>query len=252
MAVIRLNKRWPQHKELRIQFLDGTWAMRNRVVMYARQWEEHVNLVFNFVSHGPSDIRISFDPKYMTLGHGESWSSVGTNARRKSLSQPTMLIRCSIMEDRDGGANTILHEFGHCLAFEHEHQSPEADIQWNRAVVLAESGMSAENTDQYILTKFEKDGQVDCSSFDPTSVLMYTIPSRWTLDGFSADRVSVLSPLDKAFAAKHYPPLGCAPSASEHLSISNNELLGGWTCLECRKGGWNQYCHVRCRYYGVK
>ncbi|KAK4642679.1 hypothetical protein QC761_510780 [Podospora bellae-mahoneyi] len=95
----------------------------------AREWECCVNLRFEF-GHPEwnSDVRISFHPIHARHGIGSSWSDFGTDALTSSYA-------CNMYLDVQYRAltrGTVLHEFGHLPAFDHDHQSPKSIIKGTR------------------------------------------------------------------------------------------------------------------------
>jgi hypothetical protein len=100
------------------------------------------------------------------------------------------------------------HEFGHAIGIQHEHQNPNVKINWNKPAVLAD--MAAQDwTPQMCDTNiFARYGQafacVGSPAFDPTSIMLYPIPSHWTLDGFSTRINTAISKNDSACAAGIY------------------------------------------------
>jgi hypothetical protein len=50
--------------------------------------------------------------------------------------------------------------------------------------------------------------QINGSDFDTQSVMLYSFPASWTLNGFHTDSNEALSSLDKEFAKRVYPGAG--------------------------------------------
>ena len=81
----------------------------------------------------------------------------------------------------------VIHEFGHALGLLHEHNHPAAKIRWNKAAVNADLSGEPNNWDQEtidfnVFAAFDK-SKVITTDFDAASVMIYTIPAHWTLDG---------------------------------------------------------------------
>jgi transcription initiation factor IIF auxiliary subunit len=192
---------WRPGQTLRIQFLDGDPWIQAKVRKFAEQWLKYANLHFRWVQNGPSDIRIGFT-------HPGSYSLLGTTAKRRSQSQTTMNFgwfdrQTSETEFR----RTILHEFGHALGLGHEHKSPRLRIHWNEALVIADmkrQGWDEAKTRHNILSRLDS-SSTRSSRFDPDSIMLYSIPDRWTLDGYTVQQKTRLSHMDKEFVGQLYP-----------------------------------------------
>ncbi|CAP65869.1 uncharacterized protein PODANS_5_10780 [Podospora anserina S mat+] len=202
MAVVDTRNKWPLGRAIKICFLDGLSDTHAMVEEAAREWERCVNLRFEF-GHPEwnSDVRISFHPIHARHGIGSSWSGFGTDALTSSYA-------CNMYLDVQYRAltrGTVLHEFGHLLAFDHEHQSPKSIIQWNKTAVAMELRHRTSRflEDNYFHTFQGPD--IECTAFDPNSIMMYGIPARWTLNWQTYHNPTVLSELDKSFAAQQYP-----------------------------------------------
>jgi hypothetical protein len=88
------------------------------------EWEEVCGVRFMFVAGGDTDIRISFE------ADGTSWSLVGTDALRMARGAATMNLGWVSDDDEkisEEDRRGILHEFGHAIGMEHEHQ-PHATV----------------------------------------------------------------------------------------------------------------------------
>lgn len=197
-AIAPIGKTWMNGSTLHVRFMGGTPQQQAIAREQALWWTAHANLVFVFDNAPDADIRISFDP------NDGAWSYVGTDAKGIAAGEATMNLGFL-----DGG--TAGHEFGHAIGLAHEHQNPEGGILWNEAVVLRELAGSPNfwNEAQIrhnVLRKYSAD-QINGTSFDPDSIMLYFFPAEWTTNGIATKQNNVLSATDKRFvaAAKMYP-----------------------------------------------
>jgi hypothetical protein len=167
-------------------------------------WTEHANLKFAFTDAPDAEIRIEF------ADDRRAWSNLGTDALHVPQNEATMHF---------GFLNpgTIAHEFGHAIGLGHEHQNPAGGIPWNEAAVIADlSNRTPKWTEEMIrhnvLDKYSRD-QIRGTEFDGNSIMLYSFPREWTLNGLETRRNSVLSALDKAFigSSEAYPRTAAPP-----------------------------------------
>jgi hypothetical protein len=195
-AAFQISKLWPNGSILKIRFINGTSAQQEIVKRFAPQWCNYANLTFEFGNAVDAQIRIAFNDD-------GAWSSVGTDASRVSRNQPTMNFG---WQDEA----VVLHEFGHAIGLIHEHQNPLTNpIKWNKSVVdVALSGSPNFFTPEEIETNmYEKYAvsQINGSDFDLNSIMLYSFPANWTLNGIATPVNEKLSEVDKAFATNVYP-----------------------------------------------
>ncbi|MDH5538495.1 MAG: M12 family metallopeptidase [Rhizobacter sp.] len=197
-AIIPLGKLWMNGSTLRVRFIGGTAAQRAKVKSQAAWWTQFANLMFAFDDAPDAEIRIAFD------ANDGAWSYVGTDNRGIPLDQPTMNLGFM-----DGG--TVAHEFGHAIGLAHEHQNPAGGIEWNEANVIRDlrgppnywtEAMVRHN----VLNKYSVE-QVNGTSFDADSIMLYFFPGSWVKNGVGTHANEVLSATDKAYiaSAKAYP-----------------------------------------------
>ena len=154
-----------------------------------------VGLKFKFIKEGDGKIRISFN------ANNGSWSLVGNDAL-KDKSKESMNF---------GWINvaTIMHEFGHALGLIHEHQNPKNNtIQWNikkvDAWALETQGWNKATTQKNIINKYKSD-QINGSSYDPKSIMLYFYPASLTKNNKGTKQNLILSKTDKIWISKTYP-----------------------------------------------
>lgn len=205
-------KLWKPGRVLRVRFLGGDDTVKHRVEQWARVWEQHANIQLDFVDSGPAEIRIAF-------ADDGSWSAVGTDALVTEWFGPndaTMNYGWLTPDSSDEEVSgVVLHEFGHALGCIHEHQSPGATIRWNKPVVYRDLAgppnfWDQPTVDHNVFGRYSST-TTQFSSFDPKSIMLYSFPTTWTLDGQTLEENSELSATDKAFIENVYPRAQTAP-----------------------------------------
>ena len=212
-AISPIGKAWMNGSTLHVRFIGGTAAQRAKAQEQAGWWTAVANLNLVFDNTPGAEIRISFD------ANDGAWSYVGTDCRDIPLNEATMNLGFL-----DGG--TCAHEWGHALGLAHEHQNPAGGIQWNEPVVIREMAKSpnfwdAETTRHNILHRYRAD-QVNGTSFDPKSVMLYFFPADWTTNGIGTEANETLSTVDKQFiaGAKMYPKTAPTVDTATPLTVN--------------------------------
>ena len=212
MAILT-GKKWDAGRVLRVTFLDGLPEVQERVVAFARMWEDHANLSLDFGEHTDADIRISF----ASTG---SWSYLGTDALGIRSDLPTMNYGWLTPEVSDREyERVVIHEFGHAFGAIHEHQHPEAGIPWDREKVYAYYGgppnnWSREQVDTNLFRRYDA-SITQFSEFDPLSIMLYSISNDLTIGDWEVGWNTTLSDTDKAFIADAYPGRDTTPDYPE-------------------------------------
>jgi hypothetical protein len=233
LEAIRTNsKRWANGTTLTYWFFDGSRGSPNwvgsdadmDVVRWAfTKWKNQgIGLDFREVAR-PQEavIRIGFDH---TDG---SWSYVGRDVLdHPSPDERTMNFGWGLGDAY--GHDTALHEIGHTLGLEHEHQNPNSGIVWNRSAVLAAfmgppNEWEAPMIERNILDKLSP-RRITGSQWDPNSVMHYHFDAG-LIDEPAIYRTHPLtpagglSPLDIAWVRQFYPPQAAAlPQLVPHSS----------------------------------
>jgi hypothetical protein len=203
---------WGKGSTLNICFVGGSPKVQEGVKSAASGWLNYANIHFNYLGDCgnsassirlKSQIRIGFDQQT------GSWSYIGTLAKSVSMDKTTM--NFGWLED---GTETseyhrvVLHEFGHALGCIHEHQSPNANIQWNREKVIEyyrlTNGWDEAETARNI---FDQDSStpIDASKFDKFSIMEYYFPPDLTKNNIVLPLNTELSDMDKDLIANLYP-----------------------------------------------
>jgi len=215
--VIRLRSMWTPGQILRVCFLNGATALRQRIRTAAATWTTYGNITLDFGQPSsprtcapgqPSEIRIGF-------AYAGYWSLVGNTPVRGDL--PTMnyggFDTTPPAEPRFSGV--VLHEFGHALGFEHEHQHPQGgcDTEFNWPIVYSElakppNRWSREKVD-FNLRAFTDTSAYGVSAPDRTSIMHYSLDPWMFLNGERSTcyvrEQYTLSELDKRGIATAYP-----------------------------------------------
>lgn len=83
----------------------------------------------------------------------------------------------------------VLHEFGHALGLEHEHQSYNATIVWNIRALMNycrntfDPPWDSAKIYSNIINRFSRE-MVTASDYDPSSIMMYSFPDSLVTSGY--------------------------------------------------------------------
>lgn len=199
---------WPNGKRLRVRLDGGSALVRKKVQQYTTEWENFANIDFRFVGAGQdAEIRVAFNP-------GGSWSYIGNTNLHIPNDQYTM--NFGWFNDNTSDlefSRTVIHEFGHALGAIHEHQSPAADIPWDKEAVYAYYAATQTppwtkaDVDRNLFNKYPA-STTRFSEFDKFSIMCYRIPNQLTIGDYEVGDNRVLSDQDKSFIKQMYPPQG--------------------------------------------
>ncbi len=201
---LAMTNMWSNGKRLRVHFLGGDSFLQEKVKEYARMWEPHANIFFDFVDDPGAEVRVAFKMD------NTSWSAVGTDALNLGFFPPgsATMNYGWLTEDSDEEefARVIVHEFGHAIGCIHEHQNPAGNIPWNKDAVYryyADRGWNKARVDQNLFRKYELD-QSQFSEFDKESIMLYPIPKELTDGKMEVGWNRHLSETDKKFIGTQY------------------------------------------------
>lgn len=201
----------------------------NAVKKYAVAWEPFANIKFKFTDQAEFSepcIEITF----VELPTG-SFTVERTGVKVRMCLEKSRFLKREITEAEFG--RVVIHEFGHALGAEHEHQREETRILWNKGAVKKAfqkinrrtglqycefegtelTGQCAPDYDGSLkgdlfdINTPELTPREHMSVYDPLSIMHYPIPSGYTenIPEIVIEPNMFLSKIDKAWIAKYYP-----------------------------------------------
>jgi len=195
------------------------------------QWKAiGIGLEFKEVTQlSEAEVRIGY-----STADGSSASMVGRDVLSVPVDEPTTVYGWDLTTPY--GRGTALHEIGHVLGMEHEHQNPFAGIKWHEQAVYDALAAPPNNWDHNttfhnILEKLTPQ-QVQGSSWDPDSIMEYEFqpglidePQQYDVNGLTPP--GTLSAADKQWVRNWYPPLQAALPTLQPFQPAVLDLAAG-------------------------
>ena len=220
-GVADLLRLWPANSELQLCFWDGDDELRKLFVDVIQRWLPGTSIQVDYgpapryrdcSPTSPSDIRVAFKL-------GGNWSFVGTESLTYNRTSASLNIGDAAMGsladlDRAALEGVMLHEFGHALGLQHEHQSPEAhcneEFDYPKIYQYAAAvwGWSKEKVDKN-MKALAAGPRWLTTPYDPHSVMHYYFKDWMFKQGSAATcfvgHNQVLSATDKELIRRVYP-----------------------------------------------
>ena len=230
---------WDNAAVIKVKFMPGGSKMlREKVMASAKQWQTYGNISFKFVADTTkfTDLRIKLGKG---LGHN---SAVGMEAFFRSQSEQTINFDTLYFADADYYVTklknkgytapfnwtqienelktdpnhwdnieltrVVTHEFGHALGLLHEQSFPGA-IHWNKSDSIYQKYKDSQGWDRdkvdFNVFEISEQFYTNGTTYDPKSIMHYSVDASETTDGFSVPTNYILSPGDKTLIAALYP-----------------------------------------------
>uniref|UniRef100_UPI002604455D matrixin family metalloprotease n=1 Tax=uncultured Psychroserpens sp. TaxID=255436 RepID=UPI002604455D len=207
--VVSTNSLWKVGQTIKVSMDNAASKnLKEKILEIANRWTLYANVKFSHVESN-GDIHIKFDPDlgYSSLVGNQSVDFL-TRLGYDIISRGTMNLAVNDNTSMSTLERVVLHEFGHALGFQHEHQNPSIEIPWNKEAIYKlykqTMGWDKDEVDHNVFRKLDA-GQTQFTSFDPNSIMLYSIPNSLTIGNFSTSYNTKLSDIDKSFASIMYP-----------------------------------------------
>ncbi len=176
-----------------------------------------------------AEVRVGY-----STADGSSASAVGRDVLNIPVNEPTTVYGWNLTTAY--GRGTALHELGHVLGMEHEHQNPFAGIKWHEQAVYDSLGQPPNSWDRAttfhnVLEKLTPQ-QVQGSSWDPDSIMEYEFepglidePETYDVNGLTPP--GMLSKADKEWVVKWYPAVTKTPTTLQPFKSVAIDLAAG-------------------------
>lgn len=222
-AVAVKSKLWPQESTIRIKFLNGEQVVIDKVKFYAKEWEELINLKFDWVGASEeADVKIGFDQGDEENLSFISWVTVGTdNKYLIPQDEPSINFvgfwdedEQAWIEDEEFIKAEVLRAFGCVLGLDFEHKSPVTAWELIPPTTTTNKNKLRGYFGLFLPIEVIKERYLDLytaeqtnyTAFDPTSIMVLPLSSTIMKDPKLAVQSNTeLSETDKKFIKALYP-----------------------------------------------
>ena len=196
-AYVSRLKLWPTNRPVTVCYFGGSPALKEKISTIASTWDQAApGLTLNFGTQGNRhdcrdgrtyDIRVGYAYK----GY---WSLVGTDSRdlAPQYEQSLNLAFYDVNPPAEPAfSRYILHEFGHAIGLQHEHQSPRApcsaEFNWPQIYKYLSGDPNywdKDKVDHNMRPKEVPEGR--STRFDPESIMLYRFSKEFYVEGVDA------------------------------------------------------------------
>lgn len=235
--IANTGKLWKKGSTINVTFKDGTPEIKAEVEKYATEWTKYANLNFKFYNSAKdipkkesADIVITFNTQVNT-------SAVGTDSKYVSKSDASMNL--GILDDVhiNTRRSIILHEFGHAIGLQHEHQHKNRTLQFDETKTIEACRTKINFTEEmcrmFIIQTIPAN-EAYFSKYDLLSIMHYTLHSDFFKSPMDMKSNLSLSLTDKVEIAKMYPGRMTADQILETHEAQTREMEQVSTYKNCR------------------
>lgn len=199
---------WGKGKVLNVSFLDGDTDLKAEVERHAKEWSLYGNIDFKFYANLrdlPNNVSVDILISFAGGDNGQSFSNIGTNSKYSAQDGSASITLSLSRENIFSRRRHILHEFGHALGLDHEHQNPRRLFHFNPSIQNELcNGFTEESCKRNITGTLEEEN-LYASEYDSSSIMHYAFHVKQTLEKINIGGAVSLSLRDKIEIAKLYP-----------------------------------------------
>lgn len=205
-GIAQRSKLWHPSANIKVKFLNGTTALQNKVKTYAKEWEKHISVRFEFVTQGNADVRIGFDwndERWVT------WSYIGTDCKFvTNQNEATMSFAYFDTATEKEIKADVLLAFGQVLGLELEHRHLSFNAGWTSKIADYWEGeiedIPWETLKQYVFDPLLSKDVIQTKEYDPNSIMIWPFARKYA-DNTARDTNYELSQKDIEFLRSLYP-----------------------------------------------